>query len=372
LKRSLDEESNARKTGDVLSGKACWQLQAVLDLEGKQRAAVEVRLEDQLKAGLADFEHKIIDLAGALREENADLRRRAQCVGVPIDGVKFTPNHHATHSDLEDKVREICQVLDMEASERRASDDDILQRLGELSLKLEQECGNRELVDTNTRAQIMCWREELTAETASRVEEDAKMRHSFQQTEDFITEKMSKIVNEHEGFNQEINQIKHRINDLSSSIDVELQKRFRDFKIGLERCEKKLGSQVDRDIMVHKHEAATETLTNDWSGDLVAEREARMDETATLRKEIAVLGRKIDDFHLPAASGVRGNVEPGIEDRISPLSSSYTRETIKSISEQLSHESQERRSVGELSRVGHLALVRKRLEEMHHTTRRGY
>merc|ERR1712007_201849 len=243
---------------------------------------------------------------------------------------------------------------------------------GELSLKLEQECGNRELADTNIHAQIMCWREGLTVERASRGEEEAKMRHSFQQTEVFITEKMSEIVKEHEGFNPEINEFKHRINELSSSIDVELQKRFRDFKIGLERCEKKLWSQVDRDIMVRKHEAATETLTNDWSGDPVAEREERMGETAPLRKEIAVLGRKIDDFHVPAASIVRGSVEPGVEDRISPLSPSYTRETIKSISEQLSHESQERHSVGELSRVGHLALVRKRLEEMHHTTRRGY
>jgi len=87
--------------------------------------------------------------------------------------------------------------------------------------------------------------------------------------------------------------------------------------------------------------------------DMIAEREARMSETASLRREIAALNRKTSDFQMTLTSVARASVEqPRIEERAPPAppaDTGNTVEAIRAISEQLSIESQERRSADELA-----------------------
>merc|ERR1712007_325688 len=52
LKRSLEEEKEARRTGDALGGEAVLQLQAILELEGKQCVISVSKLEGQFQSVL--------------------------------------------------------------------------------------------------------------------------------------------------------------------------------------------------------------------------------------------------------------------------------------------------------------------------------
>lgn len=367
LKRLLDEESSARKAGDALSGEACLQLQA--------------QMRDLAEGGL-----------------NHDENRAA-----------------GSH-ESERKVRDLRQALEVEAKERRASDDDILQRIGELFVRLEQESGNRELADTNMRSQMGTWREELAMERASRGDEEVRMRCNFQKTEVSLTEKINEILREREGTNLQLNQFKHRINELSSNLDVELEKRIGEVKMSLERCERNVSS---RDLIMPKqepskdmfsecllhiqelstrldgeareraggeeilmarvrdlaaaikqekderqlwHEHAADRVLGD--NDVVAERHARTEENATLRRdlerEIAAVRGKTAEIQASltsvaaaaaAASAAAASVqEPKfVEERAPKPDERISVEAIKSVSEQLEIECRERRSDAEVT-----------------------
>merc|ERR1712137_53722 len=75
LTRSLEEEMQARRTGDALIGEACNQVQTVLELNGKQHAASIGKLEEQFYDCLVSVREDIADLRVALK---AEVRVRLQ------------------------------------------------------------------------------------------------------------------------------------------------------------------------------------------------------------------------------------------------------------------------------------------------------
>jgi len=134
MKRSQLEEVEARKTGDALSGEAVLQLQAVVELEGKQRVAAVGRLEEHFQACL-----------NSLYAEMQDLRRILEGKGSGVLGDNF-------HADVQREVRncvhefggnEMAKQLAVEQEERKMEDKAMHQLLAKLAeqtnLALEEE-----------------------------------------------------------------------------------------------------------------------------------------------------------------------------------------------------------------------------------------
>jgi len=69
LKRSLEEEMQARKTGDALNGEACMQLQAVLELEQQQRAQLATNVDEHVNGAISKLSGEISDQRLALESE---------------------------------------------------------------------------------------------------------------------------------------------------------------------------------------------------------------------------------------------------------------------------------------------------------------
>jgi len=254
-------------------------------------------------------------------------------------------------------------------------------------------------------------------ERASRGDEEVRMRCNFQKTEVSLTEKINEILREREGTNLQMNQFKHRINELSSNLDVELEKRIGELKMSLERCERNVSS---RDIIMPKqepskdmfsecllhiqelstrldgeareraggeeilmarvrdlaaaikqekderqlwHEHAADRVFGESENDVAAEREARTEESAVLRKElereIAAVRGKTAELQASltsvmaataAAAAAAASVEPRIvEERAPKPDERNAVEAIKSVSEQLEIECRERRSDAEVT-----------------------
>jgi len=134
MKRSQLEEVEARKTGDALSGEAVLQLQAVVELEGKQRVAAVSRLEEHFQACL-----------NSLYAEMQDLRRTFEGKGPGVHGDNF-------HAEVQREVRncvhefggnEMAKQLAAEQEERKLEDRSMHQLLAKLAeqtnLALEEE-----------------------------------------------------------------------------------------------------------------------------------------------------------------------------------------------------------------------------------------
>jgi len=129
IKRSQLEEVEARKTGDALSGEAVLQLQAVVELEGKQRVAAMGKLEEDFQACL-----------NRLYAEMSDLRRMFEGKVPGVHGDNF-------HAEVEREVRkcahEFGEQLTSEQEERKLEDKSMHQLLAALAeqtnLALEEE-----------------------------------------------------------------------------------------------------------------------------------------------------------------------------------------------------------------------------------------
>lgn len=407
IKQLFEEEGQARKAGDTISGEACLQIQGLVELERQQRQALAAKLDEQLETSLNSFERKMKDLASALREENAAFMRHHQTNAVPLSRDTSRPRSPMNRdrasspfregggTELERKVRDLRNTMDVEAKERRAADDDIIQRVGGLFVRMEQESNTRDIADSNVRSQIGGWREELNIEKAARLDEEAKIRCNLQRTEVALTEKINESLLERENFMAQFTQIKHKIAGLSSNLDAEIQKKFVDFRAGLEHCERRLGEHADRDLR-HKQGEMSETLSDcyakvkhlserlenearertlademamarvreitvgleqekedremgdersrssfsQWREEFVAERDSRTTESASLRREVQLLSRKSEE----AKASLNTNL--GSRD-IKSEGSLEINEKVKSIGDRLSLEANERRSADE-------------------------
>lgn len=338
LKRFLEEEAQARKTGDALSGEACMQLQAVLELEGKQRIAIGAKLEDHLRLTLADFEHKMRDLASSLRDENTGLRRYMQSTGNLSESLRSPMSHDPSkfvedvHSDVERKVRELRHSLDVEAKERRAADDDILQRIGELFVRMEQEASNHH-----------------SARTRDLVDHSARAKELGDQAR-------TKELSEHSA---RIKELGDRIHELSDKIDHEMRERISTHEVTVARV-RELNVAIE-----HHHETRQKEdhelrlrSCNTGQEDLTLEREERISDISSLRREIMAIHRKADDVQtslliakdaLPARHGAMDEMKPAVAEKL------------KVLFDQLSVEINERRSAEEMTahRVQDLAAALK-------------
>jgi len=161
LKRSLEEEMQARRTGDALSGEACMQLQAVLELNGKQHAASIAKLEEQVHDCFVNVREDIADLRVALEAEvlvrlQGDEQLEKRLNAGSGDGLR------ALRLEIEQEIRQrmgdferLRSSLQVEVSKRESNNDkwselsneisDVANRLGETEKNLTRERSDRQM-----------------------------------------------------------------------------------------------------------------------------------------------------------------------------------------------------------------------------------
>jgi len=108
LKRSLEEEVQARKTGDALNGEACMQLQAVLELEQQQRAQLATNIDDHVNGAITKLSAEISDQRLALDAE----------VHVRVQGHEKLESHFQSGSA--DSFRALRNEVEQEIKQRTA------------------------------------------------------------------------------------------------------------------------------------------------------------------------------------------------------------------------------------------------------------
>jgi len=108
LKRSLEEEIQARKTGDALNGEACMQLQAVLELEQQQRAQLATNIDDHVNGAITKLSAEISDQRLALDAE----------VHVRVQGHEKLESHFQSGSA--DSFRALRNEVEEEIKQRTA------------------------------------------------------------------------------------------------------------------------------------------------------------------------------------------------------------------------------------------------------------
>jgi len=81
----FEEEKEARKTGDALTGEAVMQLQTVLDLEGKQRIATMAKLEEQFRAVLSKLFDQMSELKQGVESRLAQSQQAPCDVGATTE-----------------------------------------------------------------------------------------------------------------------------------------------------------------------------------------------------------------------------------------------------------------------------------------------
>merc|ERR1712137_1301756 len=108
LERSLEEEVQARKTGDALNGEACMQLQAVLELEQQQRAQLATNIDEHVNAAIRKLSGEISDQRLALEAE----------VHVRLQGHEKLESHFQAGSA--DSFRALRNELEQEINQRTA------------------------------------------------------------------------------------------------------------------------------------------------------------------------------------------------------------------------------------------------------------
>jgi len=151
LKRSLEEEKEARRTGDALGGEAVLQLQAFLELEGKQRVASESKLEGHFQAVLSSVHDEVFDLRRGVRdigtsndfrtlrlELDREIRHRFEELSKSVH-----MNQKSTQEPISTRLSEIMRYLEDEREERQIEVKSIHQEITTLSehtsLSLEEE-----------------------------------------------------------------------------------------------------------------------------------------------------------------------------------------------------------------------------------------
>jgi len=132
LKQSFEEEQEARKAGDSLSGEAISQLQIILDFEKKQRSASESQLGQHFEAVISSEMAKLkqtlesrpshqtsydIDSINDLRAFRAELDREIKNRLEQFDR-RFEESHHKFESGM----TEIVHGLNEERAERQGQD----------------------------------------------------------------------------------------------------------------------------------------------------------------------------------------------------------------------------------------------------------
>jgi len=108
LKRSLEEETQARKTGDALNGEAVMQLQAVLKLEQQARAQLATNLDDHVNGAITKLSGEISDQRLALESE----------VLVRLQGHEKLESHFQVGST--DSFRALRNEVEQEIKQRTA------------------------------------------------------------------------------------------------------------------------------------------------------------------------------------------------------------------------------------------------------------
>lgn len=179
IKRSLEEEAMARKTGDALNGEVCLQMQAVLERSGRQQGT-PAKFEEQLQIYFNKLHSEISDLRHGLEAEvrvrtqadenierqmrnnpaesnlralrveiEQDLRKHV----VDIDNMKFTlqaevakatrESHDSRLADTSKKISSWEEVAAKERKDRQAETRTLHKLLGTLAeqtnLALEEE-----------------------------------------------------------------------------------------------------------------------------------------------------------------------------------------------------------------------------------------
>jgi len=148
LKRSLEEEAQARITGDALNGEACMQLQAVLQFEGQCPSGdVEEQLKrlseeiSDLRLGLEaevlvrlqgdeKLEKRLLPLqsssADSLHSLRIEIEHEARQRTIEFDRLRnsVTAAMHDTNSDAVTKHQEL---LERERSQRQTEDQSLHQ-----------------------------------------------------------------------------------------------------------------------------------------------------------------------------------------------------------------------------------------------------
>merc|ERR1712137_1361044 len=108
LKRSLEEEVQARKTGDALNGEACMQLQAVLELEQQQRGQLATNIDEHVNGAITKLSGEISDQRLALEAE----------VHVRLQGHEKLESHFQAGSA--DSFRALRNEVEHEIKQRTA------------------------------------------------------------------------------------------------------------------------------------------------------------------------------------------------------------------------------------------------------------
>merc|ERR1712007_204497 len=152
LKRSLEEEKEARRTGDALGGEAVLQVQAILELEGKQRVTTESKLEGQFKAVLS-----------SLCDEVSDLRRGARDIGTSND---FRTLRVELDREIRHRFEELSKSVYMN---QRNTNDHSSARLSEFMRRLEDEREERQMEVRSIHQELTT----LSEQTILSLEEEA-------------------------------------------------------------------------------------------------------------------------------------------------------------------------------------------------------
>merc|ERR1712007_79226 len=159
LKRSLEEEKEARRTGDALGGEAVLQLQAFLELEGKQRVASESKLEGQF----SKFEGQFQSVLSKLYDEVSDLRREARDIGTSHD---FRTLRLELDREIRHRFEELSKSVHMN---QRNTNDHSSARLSEFMRRLEDEREERQMEVRSIHQELTT----LSEQTILSLEEEA-------------------------------------------------------------------------------------------------------------------------------------------------------------------------------------------------------
>jgi len=159
LKRSLEEEKEARRTGDALGGEAVLQLQAILELEGKQRVTSESKLEGQF----SKLEGQFQSVLSKLYDEVSDLRREARDIGTSSD---FRTFRLELDREIRHRFEELSKSVHMN---QRNAHEHSSARLSEIMRRFEDEREERQMEVKSIHQELTT----LSEQTKISLEEEA-------------------------------------------------------------------------------------------------------------------------------------------------------------------------------------------------------
>jgi len=192
LKRSLEEEKEARKAGDALGGEAVLQVQAILELEGKQRATSESKLKGQFKSAFS-----------SLYDEVSNLKRGTRDVGTSKDFQ--TLDREIRHRF--DELSKLVQINQRNTHEHNSA------RLSEIMRRLEDECEKRQM-------EIMSIHQELTTLSESRLAH-VNQRNTYEHYSARLSEIVRRLEDEREERQTEVRSIHQELTTLAEQTEEE-------------------------------------------------------------------------------------------------------------------------------------------------------